>query len=383
MFQKTYQTMLIQEAKGNIPQGKAFQLALAICMESAAAAFHKSVHGTKEWARAAESIRTEEKQGEELVGRSTDAFLSDITSTQSVLRKHLREAHVTTDFANVLGTVRQRIVREGYVYGDSILAGLATPRPTSNFRTIEGVEIGNFEDLEDQAEAEDVTYGTIDTTEDGFRVSLKSKAIKFTYQMWKNDDIGLVMKMMKKGGEMARRARHRVVAEALLEANAVALGGVGGPTVARLKAARKYQATLKSADGRMTPRRVTDILIPLLWQDELTEALTSKYIKVDTEGEATGNPVYGMATPLVDDIWSEFAGSDYILFDRNRELVDIAILDDFAAGPLTITKLPDVGEHPTMGAFSDNTIHVKFCDAVGAKLTPEGKRNCLRVKGAA
>lgn len=62
------------------------------------------------------------------------------------------EAHVTTNSAKVLGTVRQRVMCSGYVYGDSVLAGLADQRLISNFRTLEGVAIGDFEDLSEQTE---------------------------------------------------------------------------------------------------------------------------------------------------------------------------------------------------------------------------------------
>ena len=377
MIQRTYQTMLIQEAKGNIPEGKAFQLTLAICMEAAAAGFHKAFYGQESWAKAAESVRTDEKQGEEVVGCMTEAFLSDISSTQSVLRRHMREAQVTTDFANVLGTVRNRIIREGYVYGDSMLANMAESRPVSNFRLIEGVTIGNFDDLAEQAEAEDVEYATITTTEDGYRVSLRSKAVKFTYQLWKNDDIGLIMRMMKKGGEAARRSRHLVVAQALLEGGVTNIAGQG-IDVARLKAARQYQAELVDERKRATPRRITNILAPLSVETDLLTVLNSEKIYAAND-KPTANPIYKMAEPMIDEIWSEVAGKKVLFYNRNQELVEMAVLDDFRGGPLTITKLPDVGEHPDMGAFSDNTIHVKFCDAVGAKKTPEGMKNGLLI----
>ena len=382
MFQRTYHTMQLQEAKGNIPAGMAFPLTLAICMESASAVFHKAFYGEAEYNRVAESIRTEEKQGAEIVGSLTEAFLSDITSTQSLLRKHLREAHVTTDFAATLGTIRQRTARDGYVYADSVLAGMATPRPTSNFRLIEGVSIENLDDLETQAEGEDVTYATIKTTEDGFRVSLKSVAVKFTYQMWKNDDIGLVTKIMKRGGESARRARHLVVAKALLEGGAKVIGGsAGGPDIARLEAAILHQAELEDARGRKTPRRITDLLLPLKYQSLANTSLNSEQINRTGDKAPTANPVYKVANPVVDEIWSEVAGNKWLAYDRNREVVEMAVLDDFAGGPLTIHKLPDVGEFPTMGAFNDNTIHVKWCDAVGAKKTPEGDENSLLIEG--
>lgn len=379
MIQRTYQTMLIQEAKGNIPQGSAFQLTLAIAMESAAAAFHKSYYGDEQWAKAAESIRTDEKQGAELMGRTTEAFLSDISSTQSVLKRHMREAHVTTDFAGVLGTVRQRTLREGYTYADSVLAGMADQRPVSNFRTLEGVTIGNFDDLSEQAEAEDVEYATIDYTEDGYRISMRSKAFRFTYQMWKNDDIGLINRAMKKGGAAARRSRHLVVAQALLEGGVTPIAG-NGLGVERLKAIRQFQANLKDAQGKATPRRITNILAPLQAESDLLVTLGSEKLNVTSDKAPTANPVYKMADATFDEIWSEVAGDKVLFYNRGSELVEMAVLDDFRAGPLTITQLPDVGEHADMGAFSNNVLAVKFCDAVGAKKTPEGAKNGLLVQ---
>ena len=379
MIQRTLQTLRLQEAKNVIPQGSAFPLTIAIALESAACAFHKSYFGEENWAKAAESIRTDEKQGTELMGRMTEAFLSDISSTQNVLKRYMREAHVTTDFAGVLGTIRQRVIREGYTYGDSVLAGLAEQRPVSNFRTLEGVTIGNFEDLAEQAEAEDVEYGTIETTDDKYRISMRAKAFRFTYQMYKNDDIGLINRAMKKGGIAARRSRHLVVAKALLEGGVTNIAG-NGLGVERLKAIRQYQATLKDKDGKATPRRITNILAPLSAQDDLVVALNSEKLNVTGDKAPNVNPVYKMAEATFDEIWSEVAPDKALFYNRNSELAEMAVLDDFRGGPLTITQMADVNEHDEMGAFSNNTIAVKFCDAVGASKTPEGKLNGLLVQ---
>ena len=382
MFQRTFHDYKIAEAKGHIPRGTAFRLTLATCLEAAAASFHKAYFGQGEWAKESDSIRRDEKAGEELVGTLQESFLSDLSSTRGVIRTALKESHATTDFPIVLANLRQRVIRDGYTQGESMLVGLATPRPTSNFRLIEGVSISNFEDLEEQPEAEDVTYGTFGYSEDGYRVALRSKAIKFTYQLWKNDDLGLIMAGMKKGGIAARRARSLVVIEAILAGlPAVEVGGVGGPTIERLEAAIVRQGEI-AVGGLPQPRLVTDLLLPVAWQTTAQSTLNSQQVNRTGDKMPTANPVLGAATSNVDLIWSEKAGRDWLVFDRNSDFVELSVLDDFAAGPLTITKLPDVGEHPEMGAFSDNTIHVKFADCCGAKVTPEGARNALRVKGA-
>lgn len=383
MFQRTYQEFRIAEAKGHIPRGSAFKLTVAALLEGGAKAFHKEYFGHNAWAKEAASVRQLEKEGAEILGGLQESMLSDLSSTRSVLRAGISESgHVTTDFPLILASLRQRSVRDGYEQADSSLAGLAELRPVSDFRLIQGVTISNFEDLEVQPENEDVDYASFEYTKDQYRVAMYAKAFKFNYQMWKNDDYGLLMRVMKKAGRKARRLRDVVVADAIIAGTTrVVYGGsAGGPEIDRLNDVITKQGDLV-VNGERQPRRVTDLLLPLSWQTLAQSTLNSQTLNRTGDKAPTANPVLGAATPKTDIVWSEKAGRDWIAYDRNEELVELSVLDDFEAGPLTITKLADVGEHPEMGAFSDNGCHIKWCDACGASMTPEGKENAVRVKG--
>ena len=380
MFQRTFHQFQIAEARDLVPRGSAFKLTLAACQEAAAAGFYKAYYSPSEWGKAMESARKDEKDAAEIVGSLTEAYLSDLSSTRSVLRAGLQEAHVTTDFPIALAGLRQRTLREGYTPSDSMLPSLAESRPVSNFRLISGVNLSNFDDLEPQAEGEDVTYGTFSETEDGYKVRLLSKAVRFTYQMWKNDDFGLIMRIMKRGGEAARRARALAVADAIKKGlTRQTLGGPGGPDPTRLEAAIQFQADLKSAEGRANPRRVTDLILPIKWQMMANTTLHSQELFRTQDKSPRANPVYEAATPHVDEMWSERLGLDWLVYDANRPFCEMAVLDDFESGPRTVTKLPDVGEFPESGSFSNNSIEVKFMDAVAAHVFDT--QNALLVAG--
>ncbi len=388
MFQRTYHQFQIAEAKGHVPNGTAFKLTLAACLEGAAAAFHKEYFGPAVWAKEADSISRHEKDGAEIVGTLQESMLSDLSQTRSVLKGALKESLVTTDFSIVLANLRTRMVREGYIQADSVLASMARARPTSNFRLMNGMTISNFEDLSVQPEGQDVDYATFTETEDNYKVAMYSKAIKFTYQLWKNDDYGIIIAGMRKAGRAAKRTRHLVVGQALLAGlPAQQYGGApSGPTITALEQVIIAQGSIQvqQPGGAMQaqPRLVTDLLIPIRWQTVANTTLHSQQVWRTGDKNPMANPVLDAAQAHVDVIWSEIAGANWLAYDRNAELVELSVLDDFEGGPLTITKLPDVGEHPEQGAFSDNTIHVKFCDACGSAVTPEGKRNGALVQGA-
>jgi hypothetical protein len=381
-IQKTFETFRIAEAKGDIKKGTAARVSVAALLEASAAAFHKAYWGIADYARAAESISKDEKQGEELVGTLTESMLSDLGRTHSILR----EAHATTDFPIILQSLRTRALRDDYSPSDSILPSLAEPRPTTDFKTLKGVKIGGIQDLTEQAEGESVDYVTFDYTEDSYSITLMSLAVRFTYQMYKNDDIGLLIRGMKALGESARRNRALACAKALLELPQITLPtvGVGGPDAARIAAAFQYQAdrtgTVAGAT-RPQPRLLNRLVVGPTWTMTAKTALESRELYSTGDKVAKNNPAFGLAQLDTDLILGEILGKDWVGFDRNVKFLELAVLDDFAAGPRTITKLPDQVSDPKFGDFDDMTSAVKVMDASGAKLISAA--DAIRVKGQA
>lgn len=381
MIQRTFQTFRLAEAAGKIKSGSAPRVAVAAILEAGAAAFHKAYFGMTDYAREAASVSRDEKQGAEILGTLSEAMLSDLGRTRSVLR----EAHATTDFPIVLTNLRARILREDYQPSDSILPKFAEPRPVSDFKLIRGLKIGGVADLTEQAEGESVDYTTFDYTEDSYNVTLLSRAVKLTYQMIKNDDIGLMIRGMKSLGIAARRARALACARAIRDGvpqTTLAVVGVGGPNIARLEAAYQFQASrTRVVDGetRPAPRLINAIIVPPSHTMTAKSALSTKEIHRTGDKDATANPVEGLGELFTDLIFAEILGKDWLGFDRNSPFLELAVLDDFAAGPRTVTKLPDVVEDPQFGAFDDNTSAVKAMDACGAKVI--SVEDVVRVKG--
>ena len=381
MINRTFEAFRLAEARGQIKEGTAAKVAVAAILESAAATFYKVYYGG-DYSREADSVAKAENTGIESLGTLKEAMLTDITSTQSVLR----EAHATTDFPIVLANLRARVMRDSYMPSDSILPSLAAPRPVSDFKLIRGLKITGVGDLTEQAEGESVDYTTFGYSEDAYNVVLLSRAIKLTYQLIKNDDIGVITRGMEELGLAARRARALACARAIKrDLPSTVLDGVGAgtPTIPRLEAAYQVQAErTREVDGevRPAPRLINGIIVPP--SAAMTAKTSLKSSEVYTTGDKVpkANPVEGLGDLTVDLIFAEILGKDWLVFNKGVRFLELAILDDFKAGPRTVTKLPNVVQDPQFGDFDDNTSAVKVMDACGAKVI--SVEDALRIKGA-
>lgn len=380
MINRTFEAFRLAEARGQIKEGSAARVAVAAILESAASTFYKVYFGG-DYSLEADSVSKSENTGYEALGTLKEAMLTDLTSTHSVLR----ESHATTDFPLILANLRARVMRENYMPSDSVLPSIAAQRPVSDFKLIRGVKVNGIGDLTEQAEGESVDYTTFDYSEDSYFVVLLSRAIKLTWQMIKNDDIGLITRGMEELGIAARRTRALACARAIrdgLPQTTLAGVGAGTPTIPRLEAAYQVQAErTRVADGAQcpAPRMINAIIVPPSAAMTAKTSLKSSEVYSTGEKAPKANPVEGLGDLSVDLVFAEILGKDWLVFNKGVRFLELAILDDFKAGARTVTKLPNVVNDPQFGDFDDNTSAVKVMDACGAKVT--SVEDALRVKG--
>lgn len=383
---------MVAAAKGHIPHHLVERATLATILEAGAVAFHKAYYGAPEWAKVSSDVKAN-RQAYEDAGRLQESFLGDV----SRISRELREAATSSDLPLILGDIRNRVIRDTLNPVQSHFWEIALPRVATDFKTMRSYRVNPAQELVLRAEGEDVELTTITMAADGYAVANYELGILFTWENWKNDDLGIYTIALRNLGIAAQRTRAKVVLQAIaagvtavdlttLTAIPTYTATVGGPTIDNLVYATQYLAQVTNPLDPMVPARAmgfmpTDIAYAARWLIQANQSLRSATLVGPTAARTpSANPVFGIATPHEERIMAEVLGNDWLLWDSNVPFVERAVLDEFAGGPLTYTQMPDVVEHVNQGLFSNHSVGTKVGDAVGAKVI--STLPVLRVKGS-
>lgn len=379
MIRKVLHGYELAEARGHIPAGTAVKATFATILEAGTVAFQKSYFGNTEWNKTDSDVKAN-RETYEAAASLQESLLMDV----SRVRGMLREAQTSTDFPLILANLRSRVMRESFNPVQSKLWEMAEKRTASDFKIMKGYRVNTMDELALRPEGEDVEMTKIDMTDDGYAVASYEKGIYFTWEMWKNDDLGAFTIGLKNLGLAARRTRAKVALRAIQ--NGVTqytppVAGVGGPTIVRLQEVVQSLAEQTNDDGEAMDIGITDIAFGAQWLTTVNETLKSPFVLGPTTAK-TGNVnvVQGIATPHEERIIARVLGADWLAWDNNYPFLEVATLEGFEGGPQTYTQMPDVVEHPDQGSFSNHTIGVKAGDAVGSKVTQT--KSVRRVKGS-
>jgi hypothetical protein len=121
----------------------------------------------------------------------------------------------------------------------------------------------------------------------------------------------------------------------------------------------------------------TDIVYPAAWRDVVEIALGTQY--TDFQAGAP-NVVYRSVEPHLERLWGRVFTSDWIMFDRDIDWIDVRFLQGFEGGPATYTKMPNVQDNPDQGSFENHSLSVKVGHTLGALVT--NTDGVLRNQGA-
>lgn len=383
----------LAEARGKIPQGAAAGLTYATILELGVRAAAEGYYGSPA-VRQAETAAKNEQAALDI----SDDVLADIASITRVygdlgrfvgeqLGGKMGAVHTTSDFPAALANLRQRIVRQDTPIATAAWRSWIPARlvgTTPDFKPIRGLNMTEMGELKLRPEATDVQFTTLGFTGDHFMIANYERALAYTWEMWLNDDLDAFARALRRMGEGAMRTEALVIFNAIL--NGVSRSSetgitTGAPDSAHLTAARKAMAarTVTDVDGVSSLGAIvaTDLVHGTEWQDTVEIALNTRYSDF---AEGKPNPIYRGLTPHMERLWARVFTSDWILFDRDIDFIDVRFLEGFQGGPLTYAKMPDVTTHPDQGSFANHSLSVKVGHTLGAKIT--NAKGILRNQGA-
>ena len=390
----------VAAARGHLPEHLVPKAVIATILEAGASAFHKAYFGNKAWneaveaARASHAARAVTHAAQEEALGLVEHLISDISPTY----RALGAAHTTTDFPLALAQVRDRVRRDSYNPVESGVYARARRRTANDFKALRGIRTDAFDRLKLRPEGTSVTYATFASTEDLYQIANYELAVGFTWEAWKNDDIGEFTIALANLGVAARRTRALVTFEAILAGtsrttlsgtNVEGTAAAGGPTPANVVAIYQALAEQTNDDGKPMPRTLTSIAVPAKWTVTGRQTLNSQHVVTGANGtRMRDNAAFGLASLLVEPMMAEVFGTgggsnnvaDWLAFAGSQDWLEFAALAGYEAGPRTFTKMPDVLETLDEGSFDKHELAVKMSDNVGAKVI-DGK-SVLRIAGA-
>lgn len=389
MSRSLFHKFQLSEAKGDSPAGLSAKLTCATVLMLGAQAFNESYFGNKRWTAAADSVRSARHEAEEFCGNVRESLLSDLRpkALRPLAEAHgvkLSEVHTTSDFPLILARARDAALREQRTPVESDLLSLCTQRTTPDFRPIQGVKMSMLTDLPIRPEGTSVSYATLETSKDGYRIANYEKAIAYTWEMYLSDDLSIFTQALAIMGRRARASRILAVLQAIRDGvPRETFDSVGAPSIARLKAMSQAMAEYKNQNDEDDPRMISGLYVPAKWHFPIKETLAQREYLVTENGVTFSmpNPVFELAPHQVEPVMSRVLADDWIGIDNSGPSIEFATLDGFQGGPKTYTLMPDVEEHIEEGSFDKHEMAVKVGDTFGAKVTDASL--IKRAKGAA
>ena len=369
--------MRVAEALGEIPEGTASLATFATIAEVGLVAGLEGYYG-KKWVSDAYSSARQEQVALD----SSDAIIADIRQ----LSRTMEATHTTSDFPIALANLRERTVRESYSGEQSQWRGFASVVTAPDFKPIRSIRFDEAPELLLRPEGTEVQYLTLTESEEGYRVANWERALKYTWEMYINDEVGKFAAAIRSFGEGARRTEVMVVFRAIRDGvpRTVLTQGAGIPTVPRLTEMEELLTAryFSDSDGNEVEHGyvMTDVIHGTRERQAIFQVLNQEKIKI-ANGEDSPNPMADAFTPHLERLWARVMGRDYVGYDSNVSWLEVAFLQGFQSGPKTYVKMPTSQDYPDEGNFEDHTLHIKMGHTLGAKVVaPEG---VIRAEGAA
>lgn len=296
------------------------------------------------------------------------------------------EAIITTgDITVVANRVNQEIIpAEEPISTESVFMRGARKRAHSDFKGVNPIKLeldtlGTFL----TPEGTNVRYEPFEVSEEGYTIAKYARAIGWTYEAKRNNDMEAFLDQAQALGYAARLTRLRVLFEAIISGSTrtTPSGGdasAGGPTRANVLWA------IQELQKHSPPRRLGGLAGSLAWELLADETLGNRY--VPGEVAAIVNPAYKKAAWHTEEYLPEVladapSGSnlDWLGFDaRISTWLEFGYLREFR-NPRIVFKAPDTRNAGELGSFDNMTDAVKIVDFTGAKVTDPSK--LLRVAG--
>lgn len=361
------------EARGTIPEGTAAAATFAVIAERSCNNMMEGYYGKKAVDQAYSLAKEEEAHLD-----AADAIVADVRQ----LHRVMEATHTTSDFPVALANLRTRTVREGYSGTESMWRDFANVRTTPDFKPIRSMRFDEAPELLPRPEGTDVQYLTLKEREDGYRVANFERAIKYTWENWVNDEVGLFANAWRTFGRGARRTEVMVVFGAVRDGlpRTVLTAGAGVPTIDRLtEMEEKLTArTFADSDGNETEHGyvMTDVIHGTRERQYINTVLNQ-----EKRAPEIPNPMYGAFDAHLERQWGRALGRDLVGFDSSYDWLEVTFMNGFEGGPKTYVKMPDTQDYPDEGDFEDHTLKMKMGHTLGASIIEPSA--AIRVEGAA
>lgn len=372
--------MQLAEAKGEIPAGTAQAAADSIVVETGVRAFYKGYYGAENLNSATQDAKKElasltdsqvEQHAENLADELVDA-LGPMMAAQ-----RLTDTHTTSDLPLALANLRQRTLLPAYQGPISNWRAALNPDiiTVPDFKTIRTLRLSEMGELLPRAELEDVKYATFTEAEGGYRVVNNERAVAYSWEMSKNDEVGAFARGLESLGRGASRSEamiiFRAIKDGLTPTKITSAGeGAGVPTVDLIKKLRaKFSsATFKDGDDNDLEYGfdITDLVFGTSQRDVMNLINTQEY--EDARAGRTPNILRGAFQLHLERLWSRVFGQDYVAYDRMMQWLQVAFLEGFEGGPLTYTEMPTTREYQDQGSFKNHSLAVKVGHTLGARV---------------
>jgi hypothetical protein len=179
----------------------------------------------------------------------------------------------TSDFPNLLSNIANKFLRADYQSAQQTFKALAVQQNLPDFKSTNGIQFGGDVVFEEVKEGGEFKYGSLIETKDSWKLSTYGKLLKFTRQMFINDDLGAFVRIAKRIASGAANNESNVFwaivsANAALGVDSVALfnsahGNLAGSgavisttTMAAARAAMRKQKGLKNEYIQVTPKYI-------------------------------------------------------------------------------------------------------------------------------
>ena len=156
-----------------------------------------------------------------LAARTLEMRGERVSASDSGDRIIQRAMHGTADFSSLLGSAVGRVLHSIYEEIQAPLKAVASLSNLPDFRARSVVRLGGAPSLEPVSEHGEFTYGTLNDTENGWRLTTYGRILALSRQAMVNDDLQGFATLLRKFAQAAARREADELAAILLAPNLV------------------------------------------------------------------------------------------------------------------------------------------------------------------
>ncbi len=156
-----------------------------------------------------------------LAARTLELQGERVSASDSRDRIIQRAMHGTSDFSSLLGSAVGRVLHSIYEEIQAPLKAVASLSNLPDFRARSVVRLGGAPSLKPVTEHGEFTYGTLNDTENGWRLTTYGRILALTRQAMVNDDLQGFATLLRKFAQAAARREADELAAILLAPNLV------------------------------------------------------------------------------------------------------------------------------------------------------------------